>query len=99
MCSFFSPDGLVILQTPVRPVMEGQTVTLLCKASHNLNHTFIYKDGVKFNDNFNVTMKNVTKAQEGFYKCVNPTAAMESPESWFSVTGEEKKLALFSVKV
>lgn len=69
--------------------MEGQTVTLLCNASLNLNRKFIYKDGMKLGDNINMTMKNVTKAQEGFYKCGNPSADMESPESWLSVEGLE----------
>lgn len=77
--------------------MEGQTVTLLCNTSYNLNQAFIYKDGLKFMNNTNVMMENVTKADEGFYKCVNPTAGMESLESWLSVRGEESKSAPFSV--
>ncbi|KAI5109402.1 Fc receptor-like protein 5 [Silurus meridionalis] len=73
----------VILQTPARPVKEGQTVTLLCKTSTNFK-VFINKDGVTFLDNITITVENVTKAHEGFYKCVN-SANVESPESWLSV--------------
>ncbi|TSL22067.1 Pituitary adenylate cyclase-activating polypeptide type I receptor [Bagarius yarrelli] len=77
-------DGHVILQTPAGPVTKGQTVSLLCKTFYNLNKTLIYKDGVSLNKT-NVTIENVAKTHEGFYKCVNPTAAAESPESWLSV--------------
>ncbi|XP_060775954.1 sialoadhesin-like isoform X2 [Neoarius graeffei] len=89
-------DGRVILQIPVQPVMEGQTVTLLCNTSYNLNQAFIYKDGLKFMNNTNVTMENVTKADEGFYKCVNPTAGMESLESWLSVRGHSEEENTFT---
>ncbi|XP_046710211.1 contactin-2-like isoform X2 [Silurus meridionalis] len=78
----------VILQTPARPVKEGQTVTLLCKTSTNFK-VFINKDGVTFLDNITITVENVTKAHEGFYKCVN-SANVESPESWLSVKGTSK---------
>lgn len=87
----------MILQTPVQGVMEGQTVTLLCKTSFNFKHQIsIYRDDGQHINNTNVTMENVTKAHEGFYKCVNPNASVESPESWLSVRGEEIKSALFS---
>ncbi|XP_027010297.1 Fc receptor-like protein 5 [Tachysurus fulvidraco] len=84
-------DDHVILQSPVQPVTEGETVTLTCKTSNNLYHALIYKDGVSMN-NANVTIENVTKSYEGFYKCVDPTAAVESPENWLSVrdNSEEK---------
>lgn len=89
----------MILQTPVQPVMEGQTVTLLCKTSFNLNQISISRDDGQRINNINVTMENVTKAHEGFYKCVNTNASVESPESWLSVRGEEIKSALFSVNL
>lgn len=95
---FFSPDGHVIIQTPVQPVTEGQNVTLRCKTSYNLNHTLIYKDGVNISD-YNLMMESVTKAREGFYKCINPTAALESPESWLSVRGKNINSALFSIEL
>ncbi|KAF4078915.1 hypothetical protein AMELA_G00187210 [Ameiurus melas] len=80
-------DGNVILQIPVQPVMEGQTVTLLCKSSFNLNQISIYKDDGLHTNNTNVTLENVTKAHEGFYKCAHLSASVESPESWLSVRG------------
>lgn len=86
----------MILQSPVQHVTDGETVTLTCKTSNNLYHALIYKDGVSMN-NANVTIENVTKSDEGFYKCVNPTAAVESPESWLSVRGEEIFFCLIGI--
>ncbi|XP_053493047.1 sialoadhesin [Ictalurus furcatus] len=88
-------DGNMILQTPVQPVMEGQTVTLLCKTSFNLNQISISRDDGQRINNINVTMENVTKAHEGFYKCVNTNASVESPESWLSVRDQAKEVNAF----
>lgn len=32
-----------------------------------------------------MTIENVTREDEGFYKCASPNRKVESPESWLSV--------------
>lgn len=32
-----------------------------------------------------ITIENVTREDEGFYKCASPDRKVESPESWLSV--------------
>lgn len=40
-----------------------------------------------------MTIENVTKADEGFYKCVSEGRKMESPESWLSVRRDRGQLS------
>ncbi|XP_028420689.1 low affinity immunoglobulin gamma Fc region receptor II-b-like [Perca flavescens] len=80
--------GSVILESPVLPVMEGETVTLRCRnktSSTNLPADF-YKDGrlMKSRSGEEMTIKNVSKSDEGLYKC-SISGAGESPESWLAV--------------
>ncbi|XP_023202269.1 Fc receptor-like protein 2 isoform X2 [Xiphophorus maculatus] len=65
--------GSVILQSPVLPVMEGDDVTLSCRAknpTHNLPAAF-YKDGVFIGNESsgNLTLHHVSSSDEGLYKC------------------------------
>ncbi|XP_016518055.1 high affinity immunoglobulin gamma Fc receptor I-like isoform X2 [Poecilia formosa] len=83
--------GSVILQSPVLPVMEGDDVTLSCRAkspAHNLPAAF-YKDGSFIGDGTtgNLTLKPVRRSDEGLYHC-NISGQGESPSSRISV--EEK---------
>ncbi|XP_038137637.1 uncharacterized protein LOC119781287 [Cyprinodon tularosa] len=88
--------GLVILGTPTQPVVEGSDVTLPCihketalkaKLKTELNHIRdFYRNGLHLMTCYtnNMTIQNVTKADEGLYKC-SISSAGESPESWLSV--------------
>ncbi|XP_038831542.1 basement membrane-specific heparan sulfate proteoglycan core protein-like [Salvelinus namaycush] len=80
--------GYVILESPVHPVTEGDSVTLRCKywtTSLNIKADF-YKDGVliKNETTGEMTIPAVSKSDEGFYKCKYPDKG-ESPESWMTV--------------
>ncbi|XP_014834069.1 PREDICTED: high affinity immunoglobulin gamma Fc receptor I-like [Poecilia mexicana] len=83
--------GSVILQSPVLPVMEGDDVTLSCRAkspAHNLPAAF-YKDGSFIGDgpSGHMTLLHVSSSDEGLYKC-SISGQGESPSSRISV--EEK---------
>ncbi|XP_043954406.1 high affinity immunoglobulin gamma Fc receptor I-like [Gambusia affinis] len=80
--------GSVILQSPVLPVMEGDDVTLSCRArnpTHNLPAAF-YKDGSFIGDGSSghMTLLHVNSSDEGLYKC-NIRGHGESPSSRISV--------------
>ncbi|XP_045556547.1 sialoadhesin [Salmo salar] len=81
-------DGDVILESPVHPLTDGDSVTLTCKywtTSSNIKADF-YKDGVliKNETTGEMTIPAVSKSDEGFYKCKSPDKG-ESPESWMTV--------------
>ncbi|XP_027894538.1 uncharacterized protein LOC114157624 isoform X5 [Xiphophorus couchianus] len=85
--------GSVILQSPVLPVMEGDDVTLSCRAknpTHNLPAAF-YKDGSFIGDgpSGHMTLLHVSSTDEGLYKC-NVKGHGESPSSRISVKGQRK---------
>ncbi|XP_023201848.1 high affinity immunoglobulin gamma Fc receptor I-like isoform X7 [Xiphophorus maculatus] len=87
--------GSVILQSPVLPVMEGDDVTLSCRAknpTHNLPAAF-YKDGSFIGDETtgNKILNSVKKSDEGLYKC-NVKGHGESPSSRISVKGQRENL-------
>ncbi|XP_034146538.1 basement membrane-specific heparan sulfate proteoglycan core protein-like isoform X2 [Esox lucius] len=80
--------GDVILESPVHPVTEGDSVTLLC-THRNQPHTNpkadFYKDGVLISNETTgeMTIPTVSKSDEGFYKCKSDQ--IESPECWVTV--------------
>uniref|UniRef100_A0A3P9ARH8 Ig-like domain-containing protein n=1 Tax=Maylandia zebra TaxID=106582 RepID=A0A3P9ARH8_9CICH len=81
----------MILQSPVLPVMEGDDVTLLCKAKttpSNLPAAF-YKDGslIRKQPTGHMTIQHVSRSDEGLYKC-DISGHGESPSSWITVTGD-----------
>ncbi|XP_059210497.1 low affinity immunoglobulin gamma Fc region receptor II-like [Centropristis striata] len=81
-------DGSVILESPVLPVMEGESVTLSCRnktTSTNLSADF-FKDGhlIMESSSAETTIQNVSKSDEGLYKC-SISGGGESPESWLAV--------------
>ncbi|XP_049424083.1 high affinity immunoglobulin gamma Fc receptor I-like [Epinephelus fuscoguttatus] len=81
-------DGSVILDSPARPVMLDDAVTLHCRekrTSSNLTADF-YKDG-HFMDSSsagNLTIQGVSTSNEGLYRCSIPGVG-QSPESWLTV--------------
>ncbi|KAL1278697.1 hypothetical protein QQF64_025370, partial [Cirrhinus molitorella] len=80
----------VILESPVHPVTEGDTLTLRClyefATPPNLRADF-YKDGSLIqSQTTEMIISNVSKSHEGFYYCKHPERG-ESPKSWISVRG------------
>uniref|UniRef100_A0A671MVT9 Ig-like domain-containing protein n=1 Tax=Sinocyclocheilus anshuiensis TaxID=1608454 RepID=A0A671MVT9_9TELE len=87
----------VILESPVHPVTEGDTLTLRCLYQHstppNLRADF-YKDGSLIqSQNTEMIISTVSKSHEGFYYCKQPERG-ESPKSWISVRSETSILKL-----
>ncbi|XP_036843296.1 basement membrane-specific heparan sulfate proteoglycan core protein-like isoform X4 [Oncorhynchus mykiss] len=82
-------DGDVILESPVHPVTEGDSVPLTCTFRHQGTNpnpkTDFYKDGtlIKNETTGEMTIPTVSKSDEGFYKCKSDEG--ESPESWVTV--------------
>ncbi|XP_038831816.1 basement membrane-specific heparan sulfate proteoglycan core protein-like [Salvelinus namaycush] len=82
-------DGDVILESPVHPVTEGDSVNLTCTFRYQETNpkpkTDFYKDGelIKNETTGEMTIPTVSKSDEGFYKCKSDEG--ESPESWVTV--------------
>uniref|UniRef100_A0A8C7Q3T4 Ig-like domain-containing protein n=1 Tax=Oncorhynchus mykiss TaxID=8022 RepID=A0A8C7Q3T4_ONCMY len=93
--------GVVILESPVHPVTEGDSVTLTCTFRHQGTNskpkTDFYKDGtlIKNETTGEMTIPAVSKSDEGFYKCKSDEG--ESPESWVTVRGE--KMCMITTKL
>ncbi|XP_008434439.2 Fc receptor-like A, partial [Poecilia reticulata] len=90
--------GSVILQSPVLPVMEGDDVTLSCRAkspAHNLPAAF-FKDGSFIGDgpSGHMTLLHVSSSDEGLYQCSISGQDGESPSSWISVSKKRTARAL-----
>ncbi|KAM9425035.1 uncharacterized protein KZ484_006612 isoform 2-T2 [Pholidichthys leucotaenia] len=85
--------GSVILESPVHPVMEGESVTLFCRNddSHKFTTATFYKDEVLIGSSStgNLTLNSISKSDEGFYKC-NISGVGQSPDSRLMVRGEHK---------
>ncbi|CAI5661081.1 unnamed protein product [Oreochromis niloticus] len=85
--------GFVILESPTCPVKEGSEVTLNCtnKKTQSEHITDFYKDDVSLGTWYqsSMTIKNVSKSDEGLYKC-SISGAGESPESWLAVIKQNK---------
>ncbi|XP_056609396.1 leukocyte immunoglobulin-like receptor subfamily B member 3 isoform X4 [Triplophysa dalaica] len=91
-------NGDVILDSPVHPVTEGDSLTLHClyrdKNPSNLRAEF-YKDGSVVQNQTTGDMmiiSTVSKSHEGFYYCKHPERG-ESPKSWISVTGFQDEMS------
>ncbi|XP_041859619.1 Fc receptor-like protein 5 [Melanotaenia boesemani] len=91
-------DKPVILQSPVLPVMEGEDVTLSCKANppkpfSNPTAAF-YKDStlIRTEPTGHMTLKNVSKLNEGSYTC--RIDHEESPPSWLLMRDDSEPASL-----
>ncbi|XP_051799902.1 low affinity immunoglobulin gamma Fc region receptor II-like isoform X2 [Acanthochromis polyacanthus] len=89
--------GSVMLEIPEQPVMEGDDVTLRCinKKTKSKDTVDFYKDGIYLEtryDDMIYIIQNVSKSNEGLYKCSIPGYA-ESPEMWLAV--EKQKTVIF----
>ncbi|KAL6456578.1 hypothetical protein MHYP_G00351220 [Metynnis hypsauchen] len=84
-------NGDVILDSPVHPVTEGDSLTLCClfrsTKPSNLTADF-YKDGslLQTQTTGEMIVQTVSKSDEGLYHCKHPERG-ESPQSWLSVRG------------
>ncbi|XP_051571436.1 Fc receptor-like protein 5, partial [Myxocyprinus asiaticus] len=82
-------NGRVILESPVHPVTEGDSLTLRCLHRYSnpsdLTADF-YKDGslLQKQTTGEMIIHTVSKSHEGFYYCKH-TERGESPKSWISV--------------
>ncbi|KTG06313.1 hypothetical protein cypCar_00043868, partial [Cyprinus carpio] len=80
-------DG-VILESPVHPVTEGDTLNLRCLYQHSTPQNpraDFYKDGSLIkNQTTEMIISTVSKSHEGFYYCKHSERG-ESPKSWISV--------------
>lgn len=81
--------GSVILDSPALAVLEGSSVTLLCRNKTAINFAFFYKDDVILEKRAveKINIDNFSKLNEGLYKCSIPDVG-ESPESWLAMKGE-----------
>ncbi|XP_053360895.1 basement membrane-specific heparan sulfate proteoglycan core protein-like [Clarias gariepinus] len=81
-------DGDVILESPVRPVTEGNLLTLQCLYRSKISDSRVdfYKNNSLFQKQTTgkMTIRSVSKSDEGFYHCTHPERG-ESPKSWVSV--------------
>ncbi|XP_045897177.1 Fc receptor-like protein 5, partial [Micropterus dolomieu] len=85
--------GSVILEVPVRPVVEGHDVVLQCrnKKTDSKHIADFYKDGSQLGTRYEnkMTIRNFSKSDEGLYKC-SISGAGESAESWLAVLKQSK---------
>ncbi|XP_045919816.1 Fc receptor-like protein 5 isoform X3 [Micropterus dolomieu] len=88
----------LILVSPVRPVAEGDSVTLGCQMNTKnfLSIVYFFKNGklIQNDTRKELTIPAVSKSDEGFYKCegkYSPQGQLSrsSPESWMSVKSPE----------
>lgn len=91
-------DSDIIMVSPVRPVAEGDSVTLVCKFARervlSISVDF-YKNGklVQNDTRRELFIPAASKSDEGFYKCEGRDSrrsrqSWTSPESWMSVKCE-----------
>ncbi|XP_034078640.1 Fc receptor-like protein 5 isoform X2 [Gymnodraco acuticeps] len=78
--------GSVILESPAVPVMEGESVTLICRNQTSTLSADFYKDGrlTSSSSSGNITIHRVSKSDEGLYKCIISDGG-QSPDSWLAV--------------
>lgn len=72
--------------------MEGDNIALGCKKKtipSSLAADF-YKDGHYLETGYvgKITIPNISKSNEGLYKCIFTESQGKSPESWLTVGGE-----------
>uniref|UniRef100_A0AAQ6IRX8 Ig-like domain-containing protein n=1 Tax=Anabas testudineus TaxID=64144 RepID=A0AAQ6IRX8_ANATE len=99
--NIFVTDGSVILEIPALPVMEGEAVTLTCRnkttSSHTSAHFYHYGDLIGISSTGNIIIHNVSKSDEGLYKC-SISGAGESAESRLIVRDGQTETVTSSFK-
>uniref|UniRef100_A0A3Q3MC20 Ig-like domain-containing protein n=1 Tax=Mastacembelus armatus TaxID=205130 RepID=A0A3Q3MC20_9TELE len=89
-------DADIILVSPVRPVAEGDSVTLGCKLRKDklVSSVFFYLNDKVIHNNSRgeLSISAVSKSDEGFYKC--QFSGQESPQSWMSLSSPRSVLHL-----
>ncbi|XP_071386781.1 sialoadhesin-like [Centroberyx affinis] len=88
--------GDTLLESPVLPLAEGDSLTLRCLVKAGINPDIevkFYKDGslIKTEAMNVMTIANILKSDEGMYKCKVP-AHSQSPRSWVAVRGSSSGL-------
>ncbi|XP_053300988.1 uncharacterized protein LOC128460011 isoform X2 [Pleuronectes platessa] len=87
-------DGDIILKTQASRVFTDDDVTLCCQyQSGKHKQTSFFKNRALIDSNsssgsdrvIKMTLKNVTREDEGFYRCASHDSQLQSPESWLSV--------------
>ncbi|XP_030635206.1 sialoadhesin-like [Chanos chanos] len=82
-------NGGVILESPVHPVTEGDTLTLHCRYRYDTSdhRADFFKDGLVLQNQTpgEMTIPTVSKSDEGLYWCKHAERG-ESPKSWITVT-------------
>ncbi|XP_026012937.1 low affinity immunoglobulin gamma Fc region receptor II-b-like [Astatotilapia calliptera] len=95
--------GPVILESPLIPALEGNTVSLRCKNSTDFTKTStsisFYKNGIfiKSISTSTLIIRNINKSHEGLYKC-SISGAGESPESWLAVRSRDSTAVIRDCK-
>ncbi|CAB1451695.1 unnamed protein product [Pleuronectes platessa] len=93
--------GDIILKTQASPVFTADDVTLCCQyQSGKHKQTSFFKNGALIDSNsssgsdrvIKMTLKNVTREDEGFYRCASHDRQLQSPESWLSVRPDRGNL-------
>ncbi|XP_066537348.1 Fc receptor-like protein 5 [Hoplias malabaricus] len=84
-------NGSVIMESPVRPVTEGDSLTLRClyrDPKPSVHTADFYKDGslLQTQTTAEMTIHTVSQSDEGLYHCNNSQKG-KSPKSWVSVRG------------
>ncbi|XP_066537351.1 immunoglobulin superfamily member 1-like [Hoplias malabaricus] len=91
-------NGSVIMESPVHPVTEGDSLTLRClyrdPKPSNLTADF-YKNGslLQTQTTAEMTIHTVSQSDEGLYHCNNSQKG-ESPKSWVSVRASGSKMLI-----
>ncbi|XP_066537344.1 basement membrane-specific heparan sulfate proteoglycan core protein-like [Hoplias malabaricus] len=93
--------GSVILESPVHPVNEGESLTLRClyrDTKPSVLTADFYKDGslLQNQTTAEMTIHTVSQSDEGLYHCKHSQKG-ESPKSWVSVRGETESSSIISV--
>ncbi|KAK6468675.1 low affinity immunoglobulin gamma Fc region receptor II-like, partial [Huso huso] len=97
----------VILQTPLQPVIEGDSLTLRCRVRTNYTFTRIvfFKDNeeIQSQNNTELSVDRVSKSDEGSYKCRamwnSSTYSGDSAEVRVSVRGRFTRTSPSSLSV
>ncbi|KAM3590289.1 uncharacterized protein V6R79_007062 [Siganus canaliculatus] len=93
--------GLVILESPVHPVEEGDNVTLGCRQKTTSSSNFtaqFYRDGLLIGSSSTgtLTISRVSRDDQGLYMC-SVSGAGASPDAWLIVRAGESSLSFLSL--